>query len=153
MLYFLHFFKDDFIFLNVFKYITFRSFGAGLTSFLLCIFLGKKLIDLLKAAQFQETIRKDGPSSHGAKAGTPTMGGIFIVMAIIISSLLWTNFLVDKVMLVLLFTASFAVLGFFDDFIKIRKGKGIRARVKFLCQTFIAATLSLIHISEPTRPY
>lgn len=144
MLYFLHLLKDDFIFLNVFKYITFRSFGAGLTSFILCVFLGKKLIDLLKAAQFQETIRKEGPSSHGVKAGTPTMGGIFIVMAIMISSLLWTNFLIDKVMLVLLFTASFAVLGFFDDFMKIKRGKGIRARVKFLCQTLIAVTFVVI---------
>lgn len=144
MLYFLHLLKDDFILLNVFKYITFRSFGAGVTSFLLCVFLGKKLIDILKAAQFQETIRKDGPSSHGAKAGTPTMGGIFIVMAITISSLLWTNFLVDKIMLVLLFTVSFAVLGFFDDYIKIKKGKGIRARVKLLCQALIAVTFVVL---------
>ena len=130
MLYFLHLLKDDFVFLNVFKYITFRSFGAGLTSFLLCILLGKKLIDLLKTAQFHETIRKDGPSSHGAKAGTPTMGGIFIVMAIVISSLLWTNFLVDKVMLVLLFTVSFAVLGFLDDFMKVKRGKGNKGKGK-----------------------
>ncbi|MCY3986465.1 MAG: phospho-N-acetylmuramoyl-pentapeptide-transferase [Candidatus Dadabacteria bacterium] len=144
MLYFLHLLKDDFIFLNVFKYITFRSFGAGLTSFLLCIFLGKKLIDLLKTAQFYETIRDEGPSSHGAKAGTPTMGGIFIVMAITVSSLLWTNFLVDKVLLALLFTVSFAVLGFFDDFMKIKRGNGIRARVKFLCQMLIALAFIII---------
>ncbi len=144
MLYFLHLLKDDFIFLNVFKYITFRSFGAGLTSFILCVFLGKKLIELLKAAQFQETIRKDGPSSHGVKTGTPTMGGIFIVMAVTLSSLLWANFLVDKVMLVLLFMISFAVLGFFDDFMKARRGKGIRARVKLLCQMLIAVTFVTI---------
>ncbi len=144
MLYFLHLLKDEFLFLNVFKYITFRSFGAGLTSFLLCVFLGHKFIELLRTAQFQEVIRKDGPSSHDAKAGTPTMGGIFIVMAVAISSLMWANPLVDKFLLALLFMISFSVLGFFDDFMKLKKGKGMRARVKFLFQLLIATVFVVI---------
>ena len=111
MLYFLHLLKDDFIFLNVFKYITFRSFGAGLTSFLLCILLGKKLIDAQnRPVPRDHTQRRTQQPWRESRHST--MGGIFIVMAIVISSLLWTNFLVDKVMLVLLFTVSFAVLGF-----------------------------------------
>ncbi len=144
MLYFLHFLKDEFLFLNIFKYITFRSFGAGLTSFIICAFLGKKLIDFLKTLQFRETVREDGPKSHIAKAGTPTMGGILIVMAITFSSLLWANFLVDKVLFALLFMISFSILGFWDDFTKIKRGKGISARVKFLCQVLIATAFILV---------
>ena len=144
MLYFLHFLKDEFLFLNVFKYITFRSFGAGVTSFLLCVLLGNRLIDFLRRFQFHETIRKDGPSTHSAKAGTPTMGGIFIVTAVTLSSLLWANLLVAKVLLALAFTISFSVLGFFDDFLKIKKGKGMRARVKFLFQVLIGVIFIVI---------
>ena len=144
MLYFLHLLKDELLFLNVFKYITFRSFGAGVTSFVLCVFLGKRLIEFLKNLQFRENIRDDGPSSHSAKAGTPTMGGIFIVTAVALSSLLWANLTVTKVLLALGFTISFAALGFWDDFMKARSGKGMRARVKFLFQILIGAAFVLL---------
>ena len=91
MLYFLFYLKDQFILFNVFKYITFRSFGAGVTAFLICLFLGGRFINFLKEKQFRENIRSDGPPGHIVKEGTPTMGGTFIVLAIIFSTVLWVN--------------------------------------------------------------
>src|SRR3990172_11415672 len=91
MFYLLYLMKDDFILFNVFRYITFRSFGAGVTAFLISIILGGAFIKFLRKRQFRENIRDDGPASHKTKAGTPTMGGAFIILAILISSLLWLN--------------------------------------------------------------
>lgn len=138
MLYFLYLLKEQFIVFNVFKYITFRSFGAGVTAFLISVFLGGKFIQYLKNRQFRESIREDGPPAHSTKEGTPTMGGVFIVAAIIISSLLWANLLVGKIWFVILFTLSFALIGFIDDWFKLTRGKGIKARTKFLSQIIVS---------------
>lgn len=143
MLYFLSLLKDEFILFNVFKYITFRSFGAGLTAFLLSIFLGRKFINLLREKQFRENIRADGPPGHSAKAGTPTMGGTFIVLSIFISTLIWVNIFDYTILLTLLFMISFALIGFADDWYKLRKGKGMKARRKFLLQ-ITAGTIFII---------
>ena len=81
--------KEDFVIFNVFRYITFRSFGAGVTAFLISIILGGVFIRFLARRQFRENIREDGPDSHKTKAGTPTMGGAFIVISIAISTILY----------------------------------------------------------------
>lgn len=134
MLYFLYLLKDQFILFNVFKYITFRSFGAGVTAFLISIFLGGKFINFLKNKQFSEKIRDDGPPTHSVKAGTPTMGGVFIVAAVLISTTLWANLLNTTIIIVLLFTLTFSLIGLTDDWFKLTNDKGMSAKVKFLLQ-------------------
>ncbi len=153
MLYFLYFLKDEFILLNVFKYITFRSFGAGVTAFLLSVFLGEKFIQFLKNRQFKENINEDGPQTHSVKAGTPTMGGVFILAAIVISSLLWANLLTEKIWFVLLFTISFGIIGFIDDWLKLTSGKGMRARVKFLAQILTGAFFLILLVASQNEGF
>ncbi|MFQ5786809.1 MAG: phospho-N-acetylmuramoyl-pentapeptide-transferase, partial [Thermodesulfobacteriota bacterium] len=121
MFYLLYLLKDDFIIFNVFRYITFRSFGAGVTAFLISIILGKSFINYLARNQFKESIRTDGPPGHTVKSGTPTMGGAFIVIAIAISSFLWVNLLNESVWVALLFTFSYGLIGLIDDRLKIAK--------------------------------
>jgi len=139
MLYFLFYLKDEFILFNVFKYITFRSFGAGVTAFLICLFLGERFINFLKEKQFRENIRSDGPPGHIAKEGTPTMGGTFIVLAIIFSTVLWVNLSNTTIIIAMFFMISYAIIGFTDDWLKLNKGNGMRAKVKFLLQIVVGA--------------
>ncbi|GIW46641.1 MAG: phospho-N-acetylmuramoyl-pentapeptide-transferase [Deltaproteobacteria bacterium] len=148
MLYFLYLLREDFIVFNVFKYITFRSFGAGVTAFLISLVLGAKFVDFLSKKQFKENIREDGPPGHKAKAGTPTMGGIFIVLAIVISTVLWVNLTFEILWLVLLFTIGYGAIGFADDWLKLRYGKGMRAKVKFLLQVIVALFFILLLLNE-----
>jgi phospho-N-acetylmuramoyl-pentapeptide-transferase len=144
MLHFLYTFFDEIAVLNVFKYITFRSFGAGVTSFVISVFLGGRFINFLKTKQFHETIREDGPTTHHAKKGTPTMGGLFIVVSIVLSAIIWTNLSVLYVWMVLSFTVGFALIGYLDDRRKMSKGKGISARSKFLMQISLGLVIILI---------
>lgn len=144
MLYFLFYFKDYFILFNVFKYITFRSFGAGVTAFLICIFLGQKFIHFLQEKQFKENIREDGPTSHHSKAGTPTMGGTFVVLAVICSAVLWVNLTNATIIVAILFMISYSLIGFLDDWLKLTKSKGMRARVKFLLQVLVGAVFIIL---------
>lgn len=148
MLYLLYLLKEDFILFNVFRYITFRSFGAGITAFLISIILGRAFIRFLARIQFKETIRSDGPPGHRSKAGTPTMGGTFIVIAIVVSSLFWVNLLNLTVWIAMLSTLSFGLIGFIDDRLKLAKGKGMRAKVKFLLQISLATLFILILLSK-----
>jgi phospho-N-acetylmuramoyl-pentapeptide-transferase len=144
VLYLLYLLKEDFLFFNVFKYITFRSFGAGVTAFLLSIILGRLLIKLLVKMHLRENIRADGPIGHQSKVGTPTMGGLFVVIAVVISTLLWVNLTVGPIWVVLLFTLSYAMIGLADDMLKLKWRKGMRAKVKFSCQLFIGMALILL---------
>lgn len=148
MLYFLYENFDSIALFNVFKYITFRSFGAGVTSFIISIFLGGRFIEFLKNRQMKESIRDNGPKSHLAKQGTPTMGGLFIVVSILLASLVWTNLSILYVWIVMLFTLGFAVIGFWDDRMKMRSRKGMSARVKFLLQIVLALVLVLILVGS-----
>ncbi|MGQ0793929.1 MAG: phospho-N-acetylmuramoyl-pentapeptide-transferase [Deltaproteobacteria bacterium] len=141
MLYFLYLLRDEFIFLNIFKYITFRSFGAGITAFVVSIFLGRRFIEFLRERQFGEKIRGDGPDRHKAKAGTPTMGGVFIVASIALSTFLWANLGSVSVWFVLLFTVGYGMIGFRDDWLKLSRGKGMTARSKFLLQLGLGAVI------------
>ena len=147
MLHLLYLFKGDFILFNVFKYITFRSLGAGVTAFLISIILGGVFIRFLKHHQFKESIRDDGPASHHAKAGTPTMGGVFIVVAVIVSTLLWMDLTSSIIWYVLLFTVSYALIGFIDDWLKFSKGKGMSARIKFSLQIIFGLLFVLLVVS------
>ena len=142
LLYPLH---EAFSFFNVFRYITFRTIYAILTALLISFVLGPWLIKKLKAVQMQQVVREDVPARHLVKNGTPTMGGSLIIAAIIIPTLLWSDLTNSYTWIVLLTTLAFGVLGFWDDYKKVRDkdGIGIRARYKFPIQVAIALVASL----------
>jgi phospho-N-acetylmuramoyl-pentapeptide-transferase len=132
--------------LNLFRYITFRTAGATITAIVISLFLGPLFIRLLKRYQVAEKIREEGPSTHKAKEGTPTMGGLIILAAIIIPTLLWaklTNFYVISVVLV---TVWLGVLGFMDDYLKVikKQPKGLVARKKLVGQILLGVVFAAV---------
>jgi len=126
--------------LNVFKYITFRTFGAALTAVLFCMLLGPAYISFLKRKQMGQAIRDDGPQSHLSKKGTPTMGGGLILMGITVSTLLWADLSVPFVWIAILATLASGLVGFVDDYRKViqKNPKGLSGRQKLFFQTAIA---------------
>jgi phospho-N-acetylmuramoyl-pentapeptide-transferase len=142
LLYPLH---DIFSFLNVFRYITFRTIYSILTALLISFVIGPWLIEKLRRFQIQQVVREDVPSRHMSKNGTPTMGGSLILAAILIPTLLWSDLTNPYVWIVLLTTLGFGILGFLDDYKKIRdkKGIGIRARYKFPIEVAMGLVVSL----------
>ncbi|EMY23380.1 phospho-N-acetylmuramoyl-pentapeptide-transferase signature 1 [Leptospira interrogans serovar Australis str. 200703203] len=126
--------------LRIFSYVTFRALMAGLTSMLVTFWFGHKIIDFLYGLKFRESVRDDGPKSHEIKKGTPTMGGLLIIGSLLISVLLWGNLKNPNVILLSVFSLSFSVLGFADDYMKsVKKIKGgMRARTKFILSILIS---------------
>ena len=122
--------------LNVFRYITVRTAVASLTALLISLLLGPWVIERLREMQVKQYIRKEGPKGHHKKAGTPTMGGVLIVAAIIIPTLLWADLRNPYVNLAMGATLAFGVIGFVDDYNKIvrRRNLGLTPRVKFALQ-------------------
>jgi len=139
---------DSFGPLNLFRYITFRSAGALMTSLLLSFAIGAPLIGWLRSRQVQgQPIRLDGPESHLiAKKGTPTMGGFLILLALGAGTLLWANLANRYVWVVLLVTLGFGAIGFIDDYLKVTKRNtaGISAKLKFVAAIVIALIAALI---------
>lgn len=133
---------------NLFRYITFRTGGAVLTALFLSFLFAPLIIRKLKAWQPQgQPIRADGPSSHiAAKRGTPTMGGMLILLALLVSCLLWSDLANAYVWVVLLVTSGFALIGFVDDFGKLRSRSphGITARMRLLLEGGIAAVAAAV---------
>ena len=123
MLYWLADFSDKFSFLNVFRYITFRTGGAMATAFVFVLLFGPTIIDRLRVLQGKgQPIRTDGPKSHLiTKIGTPTMGGLMILAGIVVSALLWANLRNGYVWIVMLVTLGFGAVGFYDDYLKVTK--------------------------------
>ncbi len=132
--------SESYTYLNVFKYITLRSFFAFVIATVISIIWGKKFIAYMKVKQFGQSIREDGPESHFKKAGTPTLGGIFILGSIFISVFVSGNFSSKPFVACILVTLSYFLLGWFDDYLKIIKknSDGVSARGKLLWQ-FITA--------------
>ena len=119
MLYALVSFSDQIGPLNVFRYITFRTGGAIMTALLFVFLFGPAIIDLLRVKQGKgQPIREDGPATHFAKRGTPTMGGLMILSGITVSTLLWANLANAYVWIVLFVTLSYGVIGFYDDYLE-----------------------------------
>src|SRR5215831_20629540 len=137
--------KDHIIF-NVFRYLTFRSFMALITAFIISLVVGPWIIRRLRLSQYgAETIREDTPERHRTKKGTPTMGGIVILTAILVTSLLWANLANRYMWVAILATAGFGLIGVWDDATKLRRRKGLPTRVKFIAQLVVAfAVLQLI---------
>src|SRR5437867_10109806 len=110
---------------RVFGFVTFRTAFASLTAMFLCIVLGPWLITRLREFQIGQQIREEGPKSHQKKAGTPTMGGVLIVVSIIVPTLLWANLRTRYVWLAVVATLAFGAIGFADDYIKIVRRRSL----------------------------
>ena len=132
---------------NVFRYITFRSVYATVTAILICFIFGPPLIKKLKLIGTGKNIREDTPERHERKVGTPSMGGILMLFAILTSILLWGNFSNHYTVLITIATSSFCLIGFFDDYLKFVKGssKGLHARFK-LCTQLLVSTAVVLYI-------
>jgi phospho-N-acetylmuramoyl-pentapeptide-transferase len=123
-----------------FGYVTFRTASASLTALFLCIALGPWLIGKLREFQVGQYIREDGPKSHMKKAGTPTMGGILIIISVIVPTVLWANLRNPYVWIALFGMVSFGLIGFFDDYAKMRRkqNQGLTVKQKFGLQVLAA---------------
>ena len=123
---------------SVFRYITLRAILGTITALVLSLVIGPYMIRKLSSYKIGQQVRDDGPQSHLSKAGTPTMGGALILVAIAISTLLWSDLSSDKVWIVLGVTLSFGLIGGVDDYKKLVYGnsKGLSAKVKYFWQTF-----------------
>ncbi len=134
-------FADQFLAFNLFRYITFRTGGAIITALILSFLLGPMVIQWLRSTQNgASNIREDVPEGHLAKAGTPTMGGFLILLAIVLSTILWADISNGYVWIVMLVTIGFGAVGFADDYLKLskRNSKGLPGRMKLLLQVLIA---------------
>jgi len=134
---------------NVIKYISFRAAGAAITALFICFLIGPKIIRTLIVSHFGETIRKNGPESHHKKEGTPTMGGIIILMAIILPTFLWAKLSNPFIQIILVAVVWMGLIGFIDDYLKIKKKytKGLIARYKITGQIILGLFISYMLIS------
>ncbi len=153
MLYELFNFRDAIGPLNVFGYQTFRTAGAVFTSLLFVMLFGPAIIDLLRLKQGKgQPIREDGPKSHFAKRGTPTMGGLMILAGVTVSTLLWANWKSPYVWIVLGVTLGFGAIGFYDDYLKVTKqttsGFGSRGRLALELAIAALATFALMRLDK-----
>jgi phospho-N-acetylmuramoyl-pentapeptide-transferase len=132
--------------LRLFGYVTFRTALAGLSALALSIMLGPWLIAKLREFQIGQHIREEGPKSHQKKAGTPTMGGLLIIIAVVAPTLLFANLQNLQVWVALFGMVAFGAIGFYDDYIKVRRKRnlGVTARVKFGQQVSIALVVGLL---------
>lgn len=139
-------FGEEYRFLNLFRYLTFRSGGAILTSLLICFVFGNSIIRFLQRKQGKDgqPIRADGPESHFSKKGTPTMGGLMILLGIFVSTLLWADLANPYIWIVLLVTGGYGALGFLDDYLKVSKKnhRGLPGKLKMTGQISLAAIAS-----------
>ncbi|HXQ24645.1 MAG TPA: phospho-N-acetylmuramoyl-pentapeptide-transferase [Candidatus Acidoferrales bacterium] len=136
---------------NVFRYITFRTLIAALTSLVISFLLGPWVIRRLTARQIGQTIRPDGPQTHLAKAGTPTMGGTLILFSLILATLLLADLTNLYVWLVVGVTVAFGAIGFIDDYRKLRRGnaRGLSGRAKLVAQFAVALVAAMILYVKP----
>ena len=141
MLYWLTEFSDGGDFFNLFRYITFRAGGAFFTALIFGFVFGRPLINVLRRRQGKgQPIRDDGPESHFAKAGTPTMGGLLILSALIVSTVLWARIDNPYVWIVLFVTVGFGLVGFADDYAKVSKNNtaGVSGKLRLAIGFVIA---------------
>lgn len=137
--------KEAFGPFNVVQYITFRTGAATLTALILSIVFGPLFVRFLQRLSVGQSIREEGPQSHQVKAGTPTMGGVLILFAVLVPTLLWADITSPFVLLVVGATAGYGLIGFLDDYLKVarRHNTGLSARGKFLLQSVVGVALGL----------
>jgi len=131
---------------NLFRYITFRTAAATITAILISLFLGKFFIRILQKHQIKEKIREEGPESHQAKAGTPSMGGLIILIAIILPTVLWADLTNYFILMILLVTFWLGLIGYMDDYLKAVKNqpKGMVGRKKIIGQVALGLVFGLV---------
>jgi phospho-N-acetylmuramoyl-pentapeptide-transferase len=140
--------------LNIFRYITFRSAYATLTALLICFLLGPSIIRLLKRHGAVDGVREDTPERHAVKQGTPTMGGLMILLAVVVPTLLWAN-LTNKYILICLFTTVWlGAMGFADDYLRsvLHKPKGMVGRYKIAGQCILGLVVGTLILLFPDDP-
>jgi phospho-N-acetylmuramoyl-pentapeptide-transferase len=152
LLYGLH---DVFSPLNVFRYITFRSAVAIISAMMITFLFGPWVVERLRRLSVTQQIRDDGPGTHAAKAGTPTMGGILIIGSVVITVLLWGDLKNMYIWVMLLSIVGFGGIGLLDDYLKVMKKnhKGLRAWYKFCSQLLLALLIGVFLYMNPKDPY
>jgi phospho-N-acetylmuramoyl-pentapeptide-transferase len=140
--------RGDIFFFNVFRYITVRTALAGITALVLSFLLGPRLIRLLQRRQIGQEIRPEGPQSHYAKKGTPSMGGLLIIICTLVPTLVWGKLDNLYVWVAVLSMVLFGLVGLIDDVLKVRRKRslGLRTGQKLLLQTLLAAAIGLVFI-------
>jgi phospho-N-acetylmuramoyl-pentapeptide-transferase len=130
---------------NIFQYITFRAAYAAVTALFISFVFGPRIIRALKKFKLGQMVRTDGPQSHLYKSGTPTMGGLIMILAILVSSLLWQDLRNPYVWLALVSLVGFGTLGFIDDYLKItrKNTEGLHARFKIIGQLLVSLLIVL----------
>ncbi len=152
MLYYLLYpLKDFFFAFNIFQYISFRAVGAAITALLISFILGPRVIKMLTKLQIGETIRDSGPESHHKKSGTPTMGGVLILLAILLPTLMWAKIDDRHVQILLFATVWMGLFGFLDDYLKVIKKypDGLIARYKMAGQVSLGLIVGFLLITYP----
>lgn len=146
--------KDYFGPFNLFRYITFRAAYAGALSLFLCLFLGPWVIRKIKKLAIGQNIRDEVPKRHQTKAGTPTMGGMLMIFSIGITTILFADLTNTNILLGLFVIFSFGILGYVDDYKKVRLGipRGINKRTKIIFQVLFALIVGLILYFRPINP-
>ncbi len=136
---------------NVFRYITFRTIFASITALLICLLMGRWLIRKLQQLQIDQQIREDGPKTHMGKKGTPTMGGVLMIFAVVIATVLWANLSVVYIWMVLLVTVGFGLIGFLDDYKKLaaKNSRGVSGKKRLAAEIIIALFIGLILFFKP----
>jgi phospho-N-acetylmuramoyl-pentapeptide-transferase len=142
----IYFFQTELSWLNVFRYITFRTILATLFAMALVLIIGERVIQRLRVMQVGQHIREDGPPNHKGKAGTPTMGGCLILPVVVVTTLLWAELRNLYVWLVLFVMCAFGAIGFADDYLKKvqKSSRGLSGRAKFTFQVLCALIVAVI---------
>ena len=144
--------SDVHIVFNVFRYLTFRAAGAVVTSLLIAFVFGPMVIRRLQLANVGQPVRDVGPEAHLAKAGTPTMGGVLIILAAVVSTLLWADLTNVYILIALVALLWMGAIGFLDDYLKVLQGKtrGLIARYKMVGQwTFGLGLGVFLSLTQP----
>ncbi|MEC9006318.1 MAG: phospho-N-acetylmuramoyl-pentapeptide-transferase [Nitrospirota bacterium] len=141
----------DFAIFNVFRYLSFRIIYAAVTAFIIAFVLAPLMIRKLQEWGLSQKVREGGPSGHLTKTGTPTMGGVLIIFAVLLSTFLWADITNVYVWLVMLSIVGFGLVGFVDDYVKILRSRsmGLNVWQKFAAQTGVALGIGLFFYSSP----
>ena len=125
---------------HVFQYLTLRAIMAAMTALVIALAVGPRMIEGLRRYQIGQRVRTDGPQSHLQKSGTPTMGGVLILVAMVVATLLWADLSSRFIWILIASTLAFGAIGFYDDYLKLVVGnsKGLAARYKYLAQSLVA---------------
>src|ERR1700722_12772577 len=129
---------------HVLQYLTLRAILAAVTALAMALFIGPTMIGLLTRYQIGQRVRSDGPQSHLQKSGTPTMGGVLVLVAMVLGTVLWADVSSRFVWILLGSTLGFGLIGFYDDYLKLVVGnsKGLAARYKYLAQSVAALAIA-----------